>query len=1105
MDSIFFPEWDAELAMAVLDRRDGTELDLVKRVAAACGSSNSLFTLAGLREMMLDQASVPPLKVVMNSTTGVYCKYKVKTMGERLDEAGAAPPPRPTPIEPSAPAGADGSTPLWVPHLPIPTPSTHFTWFHTIYMRVNAPSKLYDAYLRAKGQKDIVFQQKLKRFQEHHLPIVRYLDDLLFKHGVEAVMDNALDVDHILELYGEGLGPSKYECDPPKVTQSEEHVLKPTPMEMIEKMYPDLVWNPEEVAEKVRSGELRSPDLTPYIDGSWCPLVVDGSGVPPDPSTHSLYYGVVYVLNQTRECLEACVGGADASFPLWVYYCSFVDLFYHVLPLNRGMSDLFLTQPLGTTLSRDKKTFNYTDKASPWEMWVGCLGAAAPPQGTRTFVAGDLPDFYHVLNSIPLRGEQETPTFFLGKIYQKSLPFACHRRHLTRLVVDSIKVNQVFWNIFSKLAWVMFANLYPGELWTPFDEAGGCQGMRELLRIKELTENKQMIINAISINSKNDGDSGNGGPLVILTILRMHILYMASLNPQYVELAKKCIDWGQFKSGVLKLVSIIRSYDLFPADPFGQARKKLSKTVKSPNTKVHRLRKRSLAVVLSDQFDEVLKKHVLKLKQLFAQDLIKLKDRSKAAFDQTHVATKLLAAKGYVYSDALHTEALVVAQRAANYFKNLLYADTSYKSRIMNALVRIQPEVRMTRPAFNIMKDPEYGGMTEDCINLLCSLVVVYQEKALPREFRQRIMKMRMKDFVVACYYLNAVALLENISFRPHSAETIQRTDDAMVRRVYETTGGPSVPVLESMYNVSVALCCEKVCTLTGYGKHGNKKVTYNMEKQSFVCAHGKSMKKKKKQEEDAAAAAAAAAVAVVDDDDDSDKDGDDEEEEDDGRAVDLDLTGGILQAEDDNLDVENFEAALMNLGTADLTGDAAAPKGKDTKKARMKRDRKAIRNECKAFSKIPCGQPVLTFSLRDRALIWGNTLEKKTQIMFCPECGSLHVFTVLNFSASESGHYRCNECARKELMHVEYRACAYCNKSTTGQISEDTRLEIMCPDDKDGQVLKWHYFCKTHFRIARRSAHLVGKKDLWKIIKKEQEERNMQYVKGNFKGGRRR
>lgn len=1154
-ETIFCSDMDASLFLAIMDRpKCDTNVDYVRSIMLNMPKE---LNLENLKRMITDKSSISLANFL--TKTDVELKrdrilgadtaqsYRLLTdeerelqlleMGQRIMQESSILPAHLTDLVKEEDGDGDGDAMdisdheeeeggeeaaeekeevqevLWVPAVGIDRiPNTpQYSWFNTIFYRVNGAHKLLQSTSRVthQSQRDKFFEHKIKRFYNAHLGIVQYLDSL-----GEKVDDASLDIPRLLSLYSP-LGESHYDCDASlvKVTRT-EHQLKRTPLEILTTTYPDLYWRPEEVAVLIRSKREGDPELNDFnhlLDGDeWCPLKGVGR---PDPRTHSLYYGVVYVLNQCRSLMkdgEESVDGPEWD-ALWAYHVSFMELFHFCIPHQR-MDDRFLMSPIGTYKGRDGKLVQ-SDKATPWQLY-GTLD-------TRAFVAGDLPDLYHVLVTIPLWGEQQTPSYFIGKIYQKSLPFACQRRHLIKLVVKSIQDDPTFWSVFSRLVWVMLSNTYPGDL--------ACRqsnmGMRELLRAKELCESKELLIAALTAKQpgfdkmKEDDGSGededdnatqsasasgsNGGPLVVFTIFRLHILFMASFNDQYVSHARQCIDWDYFKKDVIKLANIVREQSLFPADPFAQARKQLSKTVKSPHARVHRLRRRSMAISLMDQFNETLEKSILKDRQNHTNDYSKLCElrttlEAASVLSQDHVdkfcatflgADIFLHKRDFVMSSmsafsSSVAAAIETATNAKEYYSRLV--NISCKSAILNILIRIPPQERLTRNAFSVLMEPAYGGVSQACVELLCQLVNIYHTKAAPKEFRQRIVRLNMRHFMVACFYFNMVALLDKISFVPLDAETVQRTDLAMTTRRHRLYPGQEVP--ENIFNVSVALCCEKVCTLMGQGKHGDKKVAYDIEKQSFVCAHGRNMKK------------------------DDDVTGGGEE----GPAG----VSAVLGAQNDDNDLNDIVSTSAFLlptpsstGEGDLTSDASSMKGRGAKRAITMQERKAVRNERKAFSKIPCGQPVLTFSLRGRALIWGNTLENKTQIMFCPECGALHMYTILNFSGSETGRYRCNECARKELMHVPHYECAYCGRSPPGQITDKTRLEILCPmtDPSDPtfdpleqpeNVWQWLYFCKSHYRIACRYNYARGgvpKKELWTIIKHVQDMRILQQAKGLF------
>jgi hypothetical protein len=1082
----FFSQYiDLELFIAIL-KRDDTSLEFVIQVAADIENGiNTQLSISGLQSMLLDYSS-PPLKVFLNKTSTELRRenepniYRIlseeqKQMrqlelgrslmnllhevgspmsdsenddddGENVDDVDEN---CPTPAPAWGGGGGGGGSLIWSPVFKQESYSPTYNWFWTIFYRVNG------AHLLMPLTKDKVTLHKMTLFKNAHLKCVQYLDSL------DDPSDANIDEAYLIACY-KSLGSSHFECDRSlvKVTR-QEHVLRQTPLEIIRNAYPEKIyWTPEDFAQAIRDGKIATETLSPWIDDEWNPMAGSQG---PEVQTHTLYYGIVCTLKQIRECLRTAT--AVCRDALWHYYCSFVDFFHHLS--YKPLHDFYLLTPMDSHIGRDGVSLVNSEKATPWSLYGTC--------DTRAFTAHNLPDFYHVLASIPLAGEQKTPPYFLGKIYQKSLPFACQRRHLIKLVLLFVNQDAHFARIFCQLAWVMLANLYPGAL---YNEEGPLLKMRDLLRIRELTANKNVLMSVL-----NTPVSDNGGPLVVLTIFRMHILYMASFNEQYVEQARRCIEWDSYYKDVLKLRNIVCAFSLFPPDPFAQARKELGKTVKSPHSKVHRLRRRSVAVCLMDCFNETFEKTILKDKQNFNMDLVKL---STGEAGGAHLADTFIGAHLLHFdpSNATIEIATEIARDAKRFYDNLL--SFKCKAAILNELLIVPASQRLSRNAFCMLLEPHLGGISQECVRIMCDLVNVYKTKAVPKELKGHIGRIRMTDFVAVCFYLNMVAQLERISFIPLPAEIVRQTDEAMTVKRYHLYPGQHVP--EDMYNVSIALCCEKICTLMGNGKNGERKVAYNLEKQTFVCAHGKTMK--------GSVAAAGSAAGGSDDE---------ENEENPDQAADL------LNAEaQQETDAAAFEEQLLmreGFDMMDLIGDAAFKKGKGSERMRIVQDRKAVRNERKLYNKIPCGQPVLTFSLRGRALIWGSTFENKTKIMHCPQCASLHVYTVLNFSGG-TGDYRCSECARKEVMHTPHYSCCYCGRSTLSQINETTRLEVLCTNDEralagEPELVSQHlYFCKAHFRIARRFNFARGgvvKEDLFKLIKHVQEQKQMQYARGIY------
>jgi hypothetical protein len=408
--------------------------------------------------------------------------------------------------------------------------------------------------------------------------------------------------------------------------------------------------------------------------------------------------------------------------------------------------------------------------------------------------------------------------------------------------------------------------------------------------------------------------------------------------------------------------------------------------------------------------------------------------------------------------------------------------NVSYKSHLLNTLLRIPPEKRLEEETFAMLTQPEFGGIMPSTVAVMMDLVKVYQGKCMPAEFRKQLWKIsQVSDFVVVCYYFNVLTMLERISFIDFDADTIRKTDESMMRHRFKLHPGERLP--DSAYDVSIALCCERICTMMGDEKHGNYKVAYNLDKQSFVCIHGKSLN----------------------DDNEEDEEENEEEEDDDDNDEGEDAETQMAAIHAGEGQFATIEDLLENLRIKDKVSDAAAAKGRGTKRDRITEERKQVRNHRKRFNKIPCGQPVITINLRGRALIWGNTRQRKKQVMHCPTCGALHIYTVLNFAESETGAYRCNECARKDAMHVQANICAYCQRSATEWLdvlclgSRDPQQQhatttfnpILNPDD----VRQRLYFCSVHLATARRFHATLHKADMWALIKQAQEIRTMRLV----------
>jgi hypothetical protein len=919
-----------------------------------------------------------------------------------------------------------------------------YSWYRTVWYRVNY-CHLFLPRVKAKA------------FADAHLPLVQYLDSL------EDPRDDLVDTSKLVYTPMRGAAVFNEHRDYARRTIA-WHKIQDDPLEVLQRHFPRHYWTVERVVQHVMTDDNLEYDA--YLDdGQWAPIHPKEAPL----EQYRIYYACIYLANQCKTLSAEASGNVLDS--LWRYYVGFVDFFSYVASVSPAeASDVHLLTPVGSTAARRTGEMHYSDKLTPWEMH----GAYA---WVRAKHAGDLPDLFHVIHSIPLAGEQCTPLTRVGKIYQKSLPFACQRRHLITLIVNTIRGDDAFWALCSQLFWVMLAGLYPGDDTSVLT-------MRDLMRAKQLTSSKEEFVNMLQPVSappheRNNDDANmfaeHGGPLVVFTAFRLHIVYMASFNPLYVETARACIDWDRFVENTLESAELIRESDLLPADALARARALLVKTVKNPNARVARIRRRSLAVTLTDRTNEILDRTVIKIYHTLRH---------------TPIPTE--------------PQAMDKHERALRWFECHMTSD--YKSNIANLLLRIPPEDRFTFKSFCALTLPEYGGVSLETAERMYDLTRVYHtSNGMPKDFNRVLDQFESRYFIIACYYFNVATQLEGIQFVPLDAETVRRTDEAMINVRYRLFPGQPLP--PNAYTVHIALCCGRVCTLMGQGKYGAKTVAFDVEKQCFVCSRGKILHTRNKlgaddgpEEEEG--------DEENDEDDDDDEDDEDVEEEDDD---DDDQVQDALAAQNDH--IESVDTLLLR--GIDLVSDAVKKNGRGTKRSKQMEARKAVRTERKRFNRIPCGQPVLTIDLRGRALVWGVTREKQRQYMFCPCCGAFHIYSVLNFVGAVDGAYRCNECASKESGHRDFRKCAYCQRVTTSTVaatanntnkvsvanalSENYKLPIMTLAHPrfGGGGEEWMYFCRTHYYIAKRYHRKCGTQEmLWSIIQRVEHKRMMDNAK---------
>ena len=420
-----------------------------------------------------------------------------------------------------------------------------YTYVITVWLRINCACMLPGTSNSFYNRNPYTLQ-KLRRYCDNHLEVVKYLDT------IEDPCDDNIDIARLKSLL-KPLGNSYYSEDRCLIRVEEQVTLQklPTPLQILEKEFPDVDWNPETVCNmytRYRS----SADL--HYDPLRERVFAEG------PSKYSLYIGCILTLENIFEkqsnCPEDHVGDA-----LHYYYVAFLDLFWFCVNHTDylTMSDECLRAPM-----------QFYNAMTAWEMFN------PHKVDTRAFHAGDLPDVFSVLTDIPLYGEQHKSSFTIGKVIQKCLPFCGQRRKLIEVTRAYNMKEPAFWYIFCKVFWCMLAGMYPGDKSRPH--------MKELLRIRQLTDcatAKSLLIDSISVGEYD------GSALIVFTAFRRYVLYMDEENVHYIEEADKCIDWNELQQDTIKRAELNRESNLFPEDPFGRARIVLSKMHKN-NSKLGR-------------------------------------------------------------------------------------------------------------------------------------------------------------------------------------------------------------------------------------------------------------------------------------------------------------------------------------------------------------------------------------------------------------------------------------------------------------------------------------------------------------------------------------
>jgi hypothetical protein len=491
------------------------------------------------------------------------------------------------------------------------------------------------------------------------------------------------------------------------------------------------------------------------------------------PTKMPIYDRMMTIL---KLCSETPANSPTIGDALWFYYVAFTDL-YEWYQKNDPRRD---DECVLTVISNDRTAL---------ELFY--------PHDNRCFTGYDLPDAYHILVSIPLWDESKTPNFALAKLMQKSMPYCCARRTLVAKSDKLMQTDLGFFKLFSRIFYCMMANTYPdSKVPRIFDIA-------RLVRIKQLCADRDkfrdIIARYTALAKQPQGmqkafrQETDKNCHIIFTAFRLWILMMARNQRHYIKAVTNFINWGEFEDQTRNMAQIIQNVtDVFDADPFAAARKVFCKGNKNSKTTVYRYRKHDIIHTLLEVLTEGLEEDV------FAE------------------AARLVEL-GAPPPDPMDDISLDV------------------KTNLLNLMIRVPREDWLTPVALCILREPEYGGASEDAIYIILQLMNIYHASGKPKDFEQQRRLLSAHDYRVVTWYFHVISTIAKIRMHPLSLDQVQSIDTSMKTIRYVLYPGQRLSA--HAYDVFVTLCCNDTKTLQGSSDYGHQDITYDMERHVFLCA----------------------------------------------------------------------------------------------------------------------------------------------------------------------------------------------------------------------------------------------------------------------------
>ncbi len=889
---------------------------------------------------------------------------------------------------------------------------SRYTWLSAVWCRVNLSAAYLVYYAINHRHARHCLKEKLRAFEDAHIACVRYLDSL------DDPCDDAIDAAHLESLYAP-IGISHYDGDRDLIhIETERVTCTRRPLQIIAEDAPHMAalhWRVEAVVREMREGRITWASWRRVAAAHYDPLELSDA---PQATlyTHRVYAACTYILAQCTAMYsnsEHTLNTTEVNDALYFYHACFLDLFYFCLGrTDPRMDDAWLRTPNDELTSLTPLSYYY-------------------PSDVRAYTSRDLPDCFHEIVDIPLRGENiPTATAIAGYI-QKCLPFCGQQRGLVKRTRQCFYSEPGFAEIFSCVMWCMLTDMYPARASTAcrvFD-------MRILMRSKQLCDDHSALLESVELTALKGrpgfiGEQSRGCVIIKAAFMLWYIAMIAD-NTAYMAATQPYIDWACVRESTRARAQLIRHSDLYHDDPFARARLTLSHIKVRPRMPVYRYRTPCLVLRLKDMLLKLLGKYVHASLHKWSTERSAMTRHRRAGHDpaahrhEFFENAALFACLCSAGADTAWERGVALATRTiAGLSSDVAPA---VKTRILNIVIKLPPSARFTRLAFSILTQPGYGDLHPDAVAIVMELVDVYHGACMPAALKTVINKFTPVEARTIAWYLNAVSIVDNINVAPLHAEHVAAVDIAMKHRRYHMYPGQRLS--PAVFDVAVNLCCQNTNagtktiagtnTAMGTRVYGSVHIMYDMQSHRLLCA--KSQK---------ALAAAAAAVGVIE-----------------------------TEAEDDGN--ENGDFIQMS---------------KQNEKQRSSNAKR------KGFKVISCkNSPIIRIPLRGWRLVNGTQKGTRFQMLHCPRCAGFHRYAMSGWGASADGTYRCGECAAKEhATGTHVHRCDLCRARVSQKRAAKLALVVMDSDADPRDAYQHVYFCPRHFKYMKKASTYRQKKYLY-------------------------